>query len=46
MNMSLLYEALMIMCKGMIGIFVVIAAIWAFVALLNRITDRKEVKRD
>ena len=34
--------ALGIMGKGMLGIFIVIVAIWALVALLNKVTKNKD----
>lgn len=33
-------ESLLVMLKGMLGIFLVIALIWAFVAILNRVTKK------
>lgn len=42
MNTALVMACLMIMLKGMIGIFVVILAIWGLVALLNRLTAGKK----
>ena len=42
MNMDLVLACLGIMGKGMLGIFVVILAIWGLVALLNRLTANKE----
>lgn len=42
MNTQLVLICLGIMGKGMLGIFVVILAIWALVALLNRATGKKE----
>lgn len=42
MDMDLVIACLGIMGKGMLGIFVVILAIWALVALLNRITGKKQ----
>ena len=41
MNTELIMACLGIMGKGMLGIFVVILAIWALVALLNRLTGGK-----
>ena len=41
MNTELIMACLGIMGKGMLGIFVVILAIWALVALLNRLTGKK-----
>lgn len=37
-----LLESLAILGKGMLGIFLVICVIWIFVALLNRLTKKKE----
>ncbi len=42
MNTELVLACLMIMLKGMIGIFVVILVIWGIVALLNRVTSDKK----
>ena len=42
MDMKLIMACLGIMGKGMLGIFVVILAIWGLVALLNRLTGGKE----
>lgn len=42
MNTQLVLICLGIMGKGMLGIFVVILAIWALVALLNRATGRQK----
>lgn len=36
-----LIPSLLLTLKGMVGIFAVIFVIWAFVALLNRITGKK-----
>lgn len=41
-NPSALAEVLPIMGKGLLGIFVVICAIWGFVVLLNKLTAPKE----
>ncbi len=41
MNTELIFAALGIMGKGMVGIFAVILVIWALVALLNRFTGGK-----
>ena len=38
---NLVVPALAIMGKGMLGIFVVIIAIWGMVALLNKMTGSK-----
>ncbi len=35
-------DSLEVLGKGMLGIFAVIVVIWAFVALLNRLTKKKE----
>ena len=40
-NMELVLACLGIMGKGMLGIFIVIMAIWALVALLNKVTGSK-----
>ena len=40
-NMDVVMEALGIMGKGMLGIFLVIAVIWALVALLNKVTGKR-----
>ena len=37
-----LAPSLLLTLKGMIGIFAVILAIWAFVAILNRVTGKKK----
>ncbi len=37
-----LSQALLITLKGMVGIFAVILVIWAFVAILNRVTKPKK----
>ena len=42
MNTELIMTCLMIMLKGMVGIFTVILAIWGLVALLNRLTAPKQ----
>lgn len=42
MNTQLALACLGIMGKGMLGIFAVILVIWALVALLNRVTGKKE----
>lgn len=42
MNTQLVLACLAIMGKGMLGIFIVILAIWGLVALLNRITAPKK----
>lgn len=42
MNKELVMACLGIMGKGMLGIFIVILVIWALVALLNRITGKKQ----
>jgi len=42
MNTQLVLVCLGIMGKGMLGIFTVILAIWGLVALLNRVTGKKE----
>ncbi len=42
MNTELVLACLMIMLKGMVGIFVVILVIWGIVALLNRVTSDKK----
>jgi len=42
MDMNLVMACLGIMGKGMLGIFVVILAIWGLVALLDRVTGNKE----
>ncbi len=36
-----LLQSLMVMLRGMLGIFIVIAIIWVFVAILNRATKKK-----
>lgn len=41
MNTELVLACIGVMGKGMLGIFVVILAIWALVALLGRLTGRK-----
>ncbi len=35
-----LVESLLVMLKGMLGIFLVIAMIWIVVAILNRVTKK------
>ena len=42
MDMKLVMACLGIMGKGMLGIFIVILAIWGLVELLNRITAPKK----
>lgn len=42
MNMDLIMDCLAIMGKGMLGIFIVILAIWGLVELLNRLTAKKK----
>ncbi len=42
MDMELTLAALGIMGKGMLGVFAVILVIWGLVALLNRITGKKQ----
>ncbi len=42
MDMSLVMACLGIMVKGMVGIFIVILAIWGLVALLNHVTSNKK----
>lgn len=42
MNTELVMACLGIMGKGMLGIFIVIVAIWGLVALLNRVTGGKK----
>ena len=42
MDMQLILLCLGIMGKGMLGIFTVILVIWGLVALLNRVTGRRE----
>ena len=37
---NLVMDCLAIMGKGMLGIFIVIAVIWALVALLNKVTGK------
>lgn len=44
LNPGGLVAVLPMLGKGILGVFVVICAIWAFVALLNKATARK--KRD
>ena len=41
MNTALIMACLGIMAKGMVGIFVVILAIWGLVAALNKLTSPK-----
>lgn len=41
MNTELVIACLGIMGKGMLGIFAVILTIWGLVALLNRVTGKK-----
>ena len=41
MDMNLVMACLGIMCKGMLGIFIVILVIWGLVELLNKTTSRK-----
>lgn len=36
-----LIPSLLLTLKGMVGIFAVILVIWAFVAILNRVTGKK-----
>ena len=40
-NWDLVVDCLGIMGKGMLGIFLVIAVIWALVALLNKVTGKR-----
>lgn len=42
MNTQLILICLGIMGKGMLGIFTVILVIWGLVALLNRLTGKRE----
>ena len=42
MNTELVTACLGIMGKGMLGIFTVILVIWGLVALLNRVTGKRE----
>lgn len=42
MNTELVLACLGIMGKGMLGVFAVILVIWGLVALLNRITGKKQ----
>ena len=44
-NVPQMLESLVIMAKGLIGIFAVIVVIWGFVALLNKLTA-KSVQND
>lgn len=37
--------SLLIMLKGMLGIFLVIVVIWIFVAILNRVTRPKDAEK-
>lgn len=39
-NVPQMLESLVIMAKGLIGIFVVISVIWGFVVLLNKVTAK------
>lgn len=39
---ELVLACLGIMVKGMVGIFIVILAIWALVAILNKVTSPKK----
>lgn len=39
-----LMPSLLLTLKGMIGIFAVILTIWAFVAILNKVTGKKKNK--
>ena len=41
-NWDLVVDCLGIMGKGMLGIFLVIAVIWALVALLNKVTGKQK----
>lgn len=41
-NPAALWDVLPILGKGLLGIFVVICAIWSFVVLLNKITASKK----
>ncbi len=41
-NPAALWDVLPILGKGLLGIFVVICAIWGFVVLLNKITTPKK----
>ena len=45
-DMDLFMDALGIMGKGMLGIFIVIVVIWALVALLNRTTKNKQDQQE
>ena len=36
------FASLLLTLKGMIGIFAVILTIWVFVAILNKVTGKKE----
>ena len=40
-NIPLFVDSLLLMLKGLIGIFAVIVVIWGFVALLNRLNAKK-----
>lgn len=42
MNTELVLACLGIIGKGMLGVFAVILVIWGLVALLNRITGKKQ----
>lgn len=42
MNTELVLACLGIMGNGMLGVFAVILVIWGLVALLNRITGKKQ----
>lgn len=42
MNTELVLACLGIMGKGMLGIFAVILVIWGLVALLNKVTEKKD----
>lgn len=44
MNTELVIACFGIMGEGMVGIFSVILVIWGLVALLNRVTGKKEEK--
>ncbi|MEG1567735.1 MAG: oxaloacetate decarboxylase [Anaerovoracaceae bacterium] len=45
-NVNGLLTTLPVMFKGMLGIFTVIIVIWLFIALLNKVTGKKNKSDD
>lgn len=46
MNFKGFLESLLIMGKGMLSIFAVMLVIYGMIVLLNRVTSKKEKKKD